>query len=92
MHRLDLPLQVKLERIAIIVRLSGGGDPIVQRIHGDETPRQSWVIRDRSIQRQCRLMSAMRPTAAVRATSPNGRLKPQATKARRSKVALYSRL
>jgi hypothetical protein len=29
MHRLDLPLQVELDR-TIIVRLSGGGDPIVQ--------------------------------------------------------------
>ena len=40
MHRLDLPLQVKLERVLpIIVRLSGGGDSIVRRIHGDEMRR-----------------------------------------------------
>jgi hypothetical protein len=36
MHRLDLPLQAKLELTAIIVCLSGGGDPIVQRVHVDE--------------------------------------------------------
>jgi hypothetical protein len=43
MHGLDFPLQVKLEHIAIIVRLSGGGDPIVKRVDVDEMRRSRAV-------------------------------------------------
>jgi len=48
MHGLGLPLQVKLESIAIIARLSGGGDPIVQRIMEVLTAAQMQRYRTRN--------------------------------------------
>jgi hypothetical protein len=56
------------------VGVDGVGDVDEELIRSaaiDGGKRSMWVIRYRSIQRQCRLMSAMRPTATVRAMSPN---------------------